>query len=91
MIKGIKHMVALKQLTYHFRCEVLGYEKLFMQGQIEGMVRTEIDKQKAVCGGKNRNFTSLGRREVIFLSAVHVNTTMTFIALFAVPEHLFCI
>ena len=65
VIGSIKHMVALKQLTYHFRCEVLDYEKLFLQGQIEGMVRTVIDKQRAVCGGKNRNYTSLGKREVI--------------------------
>ena len=43
---------------------MLDYETLFVQGQIEGMVRTEIYKQKAVCGGKNRNFTSYHAKRV---------------------------
>ena len=52
------------ETTEHFRCEVLDYETLFSRGQIEGMIRVVIDNQRAVCGGKIRNTTLLGKNEV---------------------------
>ena len=60
------------ETTNYFRCEVLDYEKLFFQGQIEGMIRTVIDQQRAVCGGKNRNYT-WEEREVIVGRNTYLN------------------